>query len=148
MVIRKARQKSIFSPIWAFWSLVLRFHVIVGCLVSQTWRERRCRVCSHSPKAKQCWQNAGGQIINLLYRRVITNKRCNVIGWKQADVLSGFPAAFCPCAATDTLPHRPHETFSSPGKVRLTKALTFTDRSGAWELRGGFVCSDQNGQIF
>lgn len=58
------------------------------------------------------------------------NKCCNVIGWKQADVLSGFPAAFCLCAATDTLPHRPHETFSSPGKVRLTKALTFTDSSG------------------
>lgn len=59
------------------------------------------------------------------------NKCCNVIGWKQADVLSGFPAAFCLCAATDTLPHRPHETFSSSGKVRLSKALTFTDGSGA-----------------
>lgn len=84
------------------------------------------------------------QIIIQFYRRILVSKSCNVIWQNRADILSGFPSASCPSTATATLPHGPHESFSSPGKVLPTKPLTLTDRSGTWELRGLFLCSDQS----
>lgn len=36
---------------------------------------------------------------------------------------------------------------AAQGKLKPTKPLTFTDRSGTWELRGLFLCSDQNDEV-
>lgn len=114
-------------------------------LVGWWWQWWRCRSCSSSPKAKLCWHNAGGQIINQFYWRVVKNKCCNMIWWNQADQLSGFPAGLYLSVVTVTLPPRPHKSFSGPGKVIPSKP--FTNRSGSgcwtWDLGGLFFCSDQ-----
>lgn len=97
------------------------------------------------PKAKPCLHNAGGQIINQFYWRVVKNKCCNMIWWNQADQLSGFPTGLYLSVVTVTLPPRPHKSFSGPGKVIPSKLFTNWSGSGCWtwDVRGLFFCSDQ-----
>lgn len=104
------------------------------------WLWWRWRLCSSSPKAKPCGHNAGGQIINQFYWRVVKNKCCNMIRWYQANQLSGFPAGLYLPVVTVTLPPRPHKSFSRPGKVIPSKLFTNWSRSGCWtwDLRGLF----------
>lgn len=145
------KSKIYFHFILGFWCSFLGFHVIMGslvwgfALVGWWWLWWRCHLCSSSPKAKPCWHNTGSQTINQFYWRVVKNKYCNMIGWNQADQLSGFPAGLYLSVVTVTLPPRPHESFSGPGKVIPSKL--FTNRSGSgcwtWDLRGWFFCFDQ-----
>lgn len=130
-----------------FWGFMWLLEAWFWCfaLVGWWWLWWRWRLCSSSPKAKPCWHNAGGQIINQFYWRVVKNKCCNMIRWNQADQLSGFPAGLYLSVVTVTLPPRPHKSFSGSGKVIPSKLLTNRSGSGCWtwDLRGLFFCFDQ-----